>query len=138
MYFYRVRKAPNKIIFYDGDCGFCNQSVQIVLKFQKDQSIYFSAIQSSFSNEFFENHKWEKPDLSTVYFYENGKFYEKSDAGLRITKNLKFPISLLQYFWVVPQFVRDKIYDFIAKRRHRLSKGFCVLPDKNERFRFLS
>jgi len=132
-----VIKTPEKITFYDGDCGFCNQSVQFVLKYKKDESIYFSAIQSEFTRELFEENNWQTPDLSTVYFYENGVLHSKSDAGLRISRNLKFPISLFQYLWIVPQFLRDKVYDFIAKRRHRISKGFCVIPDESEAIRFL-
>ena len=133
-----VKKIPNKIIFYDGDCGFCNHSVQFVLKYRKDNDLYFSAIQSDFTTKLFEKNNWPNPDLSTVYFYENGTLHSKSDAGLRISRNLKFPISLFQYFWVIPQFLRDIVYDFIAKRRHKISKGFCVVPEKGDRERFLN
>ncbi len=138
MYLHFVIKTPEKIIFYDGDCGFCNQSVQFVLKYQKDETIYFSAIQSEFTKNLFEERNWEIPDLSTVYFLENGILHAKSDAGLRISRNLKFPISIFQYFWIVPQFLRDKVYDFIAKRRHKISKGFCAIPEKRDRERFLN
>tara|TARA_R110000737_G_scaffold202403_1_gene221627 strand:+ start:45029 stop:45574 length:546 start_codon:yes stop_codon:yes gene_type:complete len=132
-----MKSVPDKIVFYDGECGFCNRSVQFVLKYQKDQSIHFSPIQSSLTTNIFEKNKWDKPDLSTVYYFEDGKLFQKSDAGLQLSKQLKFPISLLQVFWIIPQFLRDKVYDFIAARRHKLNKGFCVVPTSETKKQFV-
>ncbi len=132
-----MKKAPKKIVFYDGDCGFCNKSVQFILRFEKDKSIQFAALQSSFAERYFEENLLPKPDLSTFYFSDGDELFEKSDAALRVAKNLKFPVSLVRFFWIIPQFIRDKVYDFIAKRRQRLSNGFCVIPEKEDRKRFI-
>ena len=48
------RNTTSKILFYDGDCGFCNKSVQFVLKYENRSEIYFSALQSDFSRDFFQ------------------------------------------------------------------------------------
>lgn len=133
-----MKKAPKKIVFYDGDCGFCNKSVQFILRYEKDKSIYFTALQSNFALCFFQENHLPKPDLSTFYFSDGEMFLEKSDAALRVAKYLRFPFSLLRFFWIVPQFLRDKVYEFIAKRRQRLSKEFCVVPEIEDRKRFLS
>ena len=133
-----MKNVRDKIVFYDGDCGFCNQSIQFILKFQKDESLHFAAIQSVFTEQFFTKKGWELPDLSTVYFYENELLYSKSDAGICLAHYLKFPFSLLQYFWVIPQYLRDKVYDFIAQRRHRLRKGYCLIPSKDQKKQFVS
>ncbi|MFA7274499.1 MAG: DCC1-like thiol-disulfide oxidoreductase family protein [Crocinitomicaceae bacterium] len=132
-----MKKAPDKLVFYDGDCGFCNQSVQFILKFQKDKSLQFLTLQSSFAEKLFQEKGWELPDLSTVYFYENEKLYAKSDAGISIAKHLRFPFSWFQFLWIVPQFIRDKGYDFIAQRRHKLSKGFCAVPTSDQKKQFI-
>jgi predicted DCC family thiol-disulfide oxidoreductase YuxK len=133
-----VKKTPNKIIFYDSDCGFCNHTVQFVLKYQKDSTIHFSAIQSKFTHSLFAENNWDKPDLSTVYFYKYGHLFEKSDAGIQISKELRFPINLFQFFWIVPQYLRDIVYDFIAKQRHKIKKGYCVVPSEQDRKRFIN
>lgn len=132
-----MEKNPSKIIFYDGDCGFCNSSVQFVLKHERSNNIYFSALQSEFSKSFFSNKHYAEPDLSTFYFYSNGNLYSKSTAAINVVRFLKFPYSLLSVFIIVPRFIRDRGYDFIAKRRIKIMNAFCVIPNPENKIRFL-
>ena len=125
------------IVFYDGDCGFCNRTVAYVIKHEKSASIHFCALQSEFSKAFFKELELPEPDHSTFYFYDGNKMYSKSTAALRLAKRFKFPTNLLQVGWIFPRFIRDYGYDLIAKRRHRLSKGYCFLPSKREKERFI-
>lgn len=131
-------EIPNQIVFYDGDCGLCNRSVAFVLKHEKEKVIHFAAIQSDFTKRLFEEKGWMTPDLSTVYFLDEGELFEKSTAALKIGKFLKAPKSWVIVFFIVPKFIRDAVYNFIAKRRKRISKGFCVMPAPGDRERFLS
>jgi predicted DCC family thiol-disulfide oxidoreductase YuxK len=133
-----VKKEAKKIVFYDGDCGFCNKSVQFILRHEKDKSLHFAPLQSSFAERYFTDNQVPQPDMSTFYFADGSNFLEKSDAALSVASHLKFPYSTLRFFWVIPQYLRDKIYDLVAKRRQKISSGFCVLPDKVDRKRFLA
>jgi predicted DCC family thiol-disulfide oxidoreductase YuxK len=126
------------IVFYDGDCGLCNRSVAFILKHEKEQVIRFAAIQSDFTTELFKKNNWEAPDLSTVYFYENGKLNIKSTAALKIARYLKAPRSWMVVFFIIPRCIRDGVYNFIAKRRKRISKGYCVMPKPGDKERFLT
>lgn len=126
------------IVFYDGDCGLCNRSVAFVLKHEKAQVIHFAAIQSEFTINIFKKNNWETPDLSTVYFYEKGTLNQKSTAALKIGRYLKAPRSWMIAFLIVPRFIRDGVYNFIAKRRKRISKGYCVMPKPGDKERFLT
>lgn len=125
------------VVLYDGDCGFCNRSVAFVMKRDKTQSIHFAAIQSDFTTQLFKDKGWEEPDLSTFYFIENGELFQKSKAALKVSKYFSFPFNMIQICVVVPRFIRDGAYDFIAKRRQKLSNGFCVMPTEEERKRFI-
>lgn len=125
------------IVFYDGDCGFCNKSVQFILKHEKRKEIYFSAIQSEFAKQFFKENNVPKPDLSTFYFYTNFLLFSKSNAAFAILRLMKFPYTLLQIFRIIPVCQRDQIYDYVAKRRHRIMSGFCVVPTVEQKERFL-
>jgi len=127
-----------KIIFYDGDCGFCNRSVQFALNHEKNQEIYFCALQSNFSSEFFRLKKLPPADLSTFYFWDGEKLYQKSSGALRLLSFIRFPYRLLAVFKLIPKFIRDYVYDMIAKRRHQLSAGFCMLPTLEQRKRFIN
>jgi len=132
-----------KIIFYDGDCAFCNRSVAFVLKNDKTKSIQFASIQSEFTADLFIKMSWQKPDLSTFYFLENEQLFEKSTAAIRVSKYFSFPQSWLKVMLIIPEFIRDYAYDFIAKRRHSFSKRSlketknCVLLNTEDKKRFL-
>ena len=128
--------ASNPVVLYDGDCGFCNRSVQFVLKNERGSSLHFVPIQSPEVSTYFEERNWTPPDLSTMFFVYGDTKWEKSTAGLKIASFLKFPASLLRIGWICPKFIRDVIYNSIAKRRKRIYKGFCALPDAETLKRF--
>jgi len=129
--------AKNIILFYDGDCGLCNSSVQFVLKHRKHNAIYFATLQSDLAKQTL-NKKGIEIKLDTLYFLKNDKVYHKSTAGLRITSELKFPYPLLKVFLIIPKFIRDTVYSFIANRRHKIQNGFCLLPTELEKELFIS
>ena len=126
-----------KIVFYDGECGFCNRSVAFVLKNDKSKSILFASIRSEFTQKLFEESNWQAPDLSTFYFLENEELFEKSTAAIKVSKYFSFPQSWLGTMIVIPEFIRDFVYSFFAKRRHRISKGYCFVPNGENVKRFL-
>lgn len=128
---------PDRIVFYDGDCGFCNRTVQFVLKNDRSRSIYFAKIQSEFTQNLFKRLNAPKPDLSTFYYLENNVLYKKSRAALKLNRYMTFPYVLGQVFWIVPRFIRDWVYDLIAKRRKRIMNGYCVILSSEEVKRFI-
>lgn len=129
--------AKNIILFYDGDCGFCNSSVQFVLKHRKHNAIYFATLQSDLAKQTL-NKKGIEIKLDTLYFLKDDKVYHKSTAALRITSELKFPYPFLKVFLIVPKFIRDVVYSFIANRRYKIQNGFCLLPTELEKELFIS
>lgn len=129
-------EKDQKILFYDGDCGFCNSSVQFVLSHKKND-IYFATLQSKFAQQTL-NSKGIDIKLDTLYYLKNSTVYSKSSAGLQISKELKFPFPLFQLFYIVPTFIRDYIYTAIAKRRHKLKAGHCVIPSETDKIFFLT
>lgn len=133
-----MSNSADRIVFYDGECGFCNRSVAFVLKNDKTKLIHFAPIQSSFTKELFDAKGFDSPDMSTFYYYESGTLYAKSSAAIKLAKHLKFPHNFLRAFGIVPRIVRDGVYDFIAKRRKSISKGFCVMPSEQQKKLFLS
>lgn len=124
-----------KVIFYDGDCGFCNSSVQFILKKRKSE-FYFIPLQSDLAKSILQKFNIQI-EMDTIYFLVNDKIYNKSSAGLQITKHLKNLYPLLFAFYIVPKFMRDWVYNFIAKRRHKLRAGYCALPTVEEKKYFL-
>jgi predicted DCC family thiol-disulfide oxidoreductase YuxK len=131
-----AQELSDNIIFYDGDCGFCNRIVQFVLRNEKGSVIYFSALQSDFSVHFFESQQFPKPDLSTFYFYSNGKLYNRSKAAFRVIPFLKWYWKPLLVFSILPVSLSDRIYAFIARHRKKIGGNFCIIPSPENRSRF--
>ncbi len=130
-------QETNLYVFYDGECGLCNASVQFVLRNEKTKQLYFSALQSDFSKKFFSENNFPAPDYTTVYFFRNGKLYERSKAILLVTKYLRFPYSMLQIFVVVPSFLRNYVYTYISARRRKWFPVSCAIPSAEHEARFL-
>ncbi len=130
-------KKEIPIVFYDGDCGFCNRSVQFILKNEKNQELHFAALQSNYSQDFFKANHFPNPDLSTFYYWNGSELFSKSTAALQLLNQLKNRFQLLKIGYILPKKLRDKMYDFVAKRRHQISNGFCVIPSVENKKRFI-
>ena len=127
------------VVIYDGECGFCNRSVLFLLKRDKHESLGFSANKSRYSVSALTKFGILREASETLVLVEHGEAYTYSDAALRITRYLKFPWSLLIHMLVVPKKVRDPVYKWIARNRHRISGSTkpCRIPDKSIMNRFI-
>ena len=126
------------VVFYDGDCGFCNRSVQFILDHEKKSEIQFCALQSPAAVRFFESQNLEKPNLSTFYFWNGKRMLDRSSGAIAVAGFLKFPFQLLKCFWIIHKFLRDAVYNAVAKRRTRFFKSCCVIPSEEQKVRFIN
>lgn len=108
-----------EVILFDGYCILCNNWVQFVLKAERSNNFYFSTLDSSFAKKYISN-ELNKLNLDTIVLLKDGKLFYKSDAVLQIIRKLKFPWSLLFVFIIIPKFLRNLVYDFIAKNRYKI------------------
>ncbi len=77
--------------------------------------------------------------MDSVVFIENGTIYTRSTAILKIARRLGGGWSLLYGFIIIPPFLRDGIYDIIAKYRYRFfgKQEKCMIPSAADSRRFL-
>jgi len=132
----KIDDTKNIILFYDGDCGFCNSSVQFVLKHRRHSQIYFATLQSDFAKDLLKTRGIDIK-LDTLYLLKNNTIYDKSSGALQLTSELKSPFPILKVFYIIPKFIRDTFYTYIAERRHKIQHGSCVLPTDEEKELFL-
>lgn len=125
----------DRIVFYDGDCGFCNSSVQFILN-NKKSVFYFAPLQSETGKKILDKHGITV-NLDTVYFLKNGKVYDRSSAALQIARGLKGLWPMLFALNIIPKFIRDPFYNVIARYRHRIRAGYCMLPAKEDEQYFI-
>ncbi len=127
------------ILLFDGYCNLCNSSVQFVLKHEKKEELYFTSLQSEAGIEILKHYSIDVNKVDSLVLIEYNKAYIKSSAALRATKYLKGLYPLLFSFIIVPAFIRNFVYDFIARNRYKWygKSDTCMIPDKQVSHRFL-
>ncbi len=128
-----------KILLYDGVCNLCNGAVKFVLKHEKKPEIMFASLQSNLGKKILKENHIDDTKLESLVFIADGKAMIKSTAGLHLFKYLKGIYPLMMVFVIVPKFIRDPIYDWIARNRYKWfgSTTDCGVPGKETRDRFL-
>lgn len=131
--------AEQAIIFFDGVCNLCNAWVQFVLARDRKNHFQFAALQSDFAKNELAKFDVNLNALNSVLLLENGKLYSKSTAALHITKHLDWGWPILYGFLVVPRFIRNGVYNIVAKNRYKWfgKQDSCWLPTQDLKNRFL-
>lgn len=116
------------VILFDGVCNLCNAMVKFIIKRDKKGSIKFAPLQSEAAGELIDPSLIKEMD--SFVFIEHGRPYIKSAGALRVCKYLRAPWPLLYFFIIVPAFIRDGVYDFVAARRYNWfgRKNECMIP----------
>ena len=126
------------IMFYDGECGLCSRTVQWCLRNDKRGIVRFAPIQGS-TYAALDNPN--KPTvISTMVLAEGAQLFIKSTGVLRLMTNMGGIWKPLgQIGLICPGILRDKVYDFVAKRRLKFfgSADSCAMPSPDQRVRFL-
>ena len=99
----------------------------------------FVALQSQKGKQLFEKYNLDFSSLDTVILIAEDKVYTKSTAALMIGKNLPGPVKIIYLLWIIPRFIRDFLYDLIAKNRYRVfgKQETCRVPTEEGKKKFL-
>lgn len=127
------------IILFDGICILCNGFVNLIIRFDSKERFVFSSLQSDYAKKVLKIEPAEEKYFDTLYLITKGDRYEKSLAVLKILTALPNLWKVCYIFYVLPKFIRDFIYDFIARRRYSFfgKKDNCTVPSENLKHRFL-
>ena len=133
-----MEKEQKSVIFFDGLCGLCNGFVNFILIIDRKNHYLFSPLQSEFALKTLPPEYLK--DLDSVICMEGSRIYKKSNAVLLIMKRIGGPWKMVLLGYFLPEWLRDMVYDFVAKNRYRFfgKKSKCRLPTPEERSRFLN
>lgn len=146
----RMEPGTHPVLLYDGVCGFCNWSVQFVLKRDPGAIFRFASLQSGLAQRVLSRHGVNAADLNAAYVvlgYDPDRpdgagetLLARSEAVLSVAWQLggiwRLGASLLHR---VPLGVRDWIYGVLVRYRYRVFGKYeaCPLPSEETRSRFL-
>ena len=128
------------ILLFDGVCNLCNGFVQFVIPRDPKGYYKFVSLQSETGKAILEQYGLSTDELSTVVLVENGKVYTHSGVALKIVKHLSGLWPLLQVFWIIPRFIRDAIYRWVARNRYKWfgKREACWMPTPELQSRFMN
>lgn len=137
---------PGPVLLYDGTCGFCSTTVQLILRHDRQGTLRFAALQSRFGSAVLGRHP-ELHHVDSIVWLEPARGARaeqvtvRSGAALRVAGYLGGWWRLALVARLLPRSVRDRGYDFIARHRHQLPGGRlaeqCVIPPPDARRRFI-
>jgi len=129
-----------KIILFDGVCNLCDSSIQFIIKHDKKDLFRFVALQSEIGMEIIKHIGVDTSKIDSILLYEPGKaYYYKAEAALKIAKELGGIYTAISWFGILPKFLTNSVYDYIAKNRYKWygKKDACIIPTPELKAKFL-
>ena len=132
--------ANKKLILFDGVCNLCNNSVNFVIKHDKKNRFLFAPLQSESGNAIVQQNNIDTSKIDSIILVdEDGRVSFKSTAALKIARELGFPRNLAVVFFILPPFLRNWVYDYVASNRYKWfgRKDKCMIPTPELKAKFL-
>lgn len=134
-------KSHAKIVFFDGVCNLCNNSIDYIIRHNKEQDLHFCSLQSNFAKSFLSDYEIDTEKLSSLIYYENSSISIEADAVFQICKNLSgLPAKIIRIASILPSWITSRLYRFTAKKRYSIwgKRSTCRIPSKEETNRFIA
>lgn len=127
------------IILFDGLCNLCSGLVNFLIRWETQPVLKFTSLQSDTGKTYLSQFSVSKNAINTLVLIEGEDIYTHSKAALRLLSYLKFPWPLLQIFSILPKFITDAVYRWIAKNRYQWfgQCEHCLIPSIENHSRFL-
>jgi predicted DCC family thiol-disulfide oxidoreductase YuxK len=136
--------STNSIVLYDGVCGLCDRLTQFLLKRDHRDRFRFAPLQSDFAAEVLKRHGKHAADLDTVHVVlDHGLTSEhlltRSDAIIEVVSELGGVWKIVTVAKLLPHFIRDPIYNLVARNRYRIFGKYdsCMLPRPEYRHKLI-
>lgn len=127
------------VIVFDGICNLCSRSVMFIIKRDPRRVFRFAAFQTDAGRELLGRYGLDPGSMTSLALIKNDRVYLRSGAVLRIAGKLMGLWPVLYALIIIPSFLRDPVYDWIARNRYKWfgKKEECFVPSKNILSRFI-
>lgn len=131
---------PRPLCFFDGDCVLCSGFVAFCLARDPESRLKFASAQSALGQRVLK--ELGLPDGTfdrTILLLDGDEVYVRSAAVLGSLRHLRGPVRWLQPLALIPAFLRDPLYDLVARNRYRWfgRRPGCLVPTLQTRDRFI-
>jgi predicted DCC family thiol-disulfide oxidoreductase YuxK len=139
----QTARPCERLVLFDGVCGFCNASVRWLIERDRDARLRFAPLQGSTAARLRSRHPEIPQDLDTIVYVEDAggaeRVYLRSEAVWRSWAQVEPERPLLRWLRRVPRPLADLGYRIFARLRYRLFGRLpsCRVPTPDERARFL-
>ena len=134
---------PERVVFFDGLCGLCDRSVQLLLARDTQKQLCFAPLQGATAQRLREAYPTNFPQtLESLVFLDNTgptpRFLVRSRASFAIAREVP---SLQRWAWLslVPRPLTDLAYRALGASRYRLfgRRETCRVPRAEDAARFI-
>ncbi len=131
------RIMPRHLLVFDGYCMLCNRFVHCILQKDRTKIFTFSTLQGLPVS--IDQSGLQSNIKDSISYLRNDTWFQKSTAVLYIYQDLFGRFHWSQIAWLCPKFLRDPIYDLIAKHRYKWfgKNESCYLPLPEDSTRFI-
>ena len=132
-----------RILFYDGDCGLCAQSVRFFLGIDRHKRLSFAPLQGETAQGYLPGNLRDSQCLSTVVYRctdsDGQTLFLRSEAVSRALIDVGGVWGFLgRFLRLIPTPLCDWAYNLIAKNRLKFfPNDACALPTEQARERLL-
>ena len=127
-----VPTSAKSLLLYDGECGFCNASVQFVLRHERRHDLLFASQQSETGRNVFDKYHVNIPPPGSIVLLEDNVPYIRSDATLKVMRLMGGPWKILAMLGrLIPRPLRDYAYTWVARNRGKFSTS-CSIKHRAE------
>ena len=140
----KLTRHASEILFFDGACGLCNNTVRFVLDHERTHTLRFATLQGAIGESLLRKYPHLQGVDSIVLLIparggKDERVLVRSDAALHVANYMGGFWRLSSVAYLLPRRFRDAVYDFLARHRHRISslKPSCTVSHENLRGRFL-
>lgn len=128
------------LILFDGVCNLCAWAVRFIIERDPQGVFRFASLQSDLGKELLTKHGLATDSMDSFVLIEDGVASTESTAALRVSRHLSGAWPVCYAGIILPRFLRDPAYRFIARNRYRWfgRQDSCMMPTPELRARFLA
>ena len=127
------------IVVFDAECILCAANAQFILKHDHRRRFLLASMQGNYGSALYRKYGIDPANPETLIIVQHNKLLRNSDAVLAIYASLGWPWKMVAAAKVLPKFLRDPVYLFIARNRYRIfeKRDTCWLPQPEFQDRML-